>query len=111
MAVQVVDSRRALAASRSSGATSALRHAPAAALKAMSAAATTTDTTSNCPKVSAPSAYAAGMLTSAAKRATSIATMTVRLRRNSTHGPSGTATIAPTASPVAASADTAAGPA
>ena len=37
--------------------------------------------------------------------------MTVRLRRNSTHGPSGTATIAPTASPVAASADTAAGPA
>ena len=37
--------------------------------------------------------------------------MTGRLRRNSTHGPSGTATTAPTASPAAASTDTAAGPA
>src|SRR6476660_3052020 len=40
-----------------------------------------------------------------------MAIMTGRLRRNSIHGPSGTARSAPTASPAAASADTAAGPA
>ena len=77
----------------------------------MSAAATTTATTSSWAKVSRPSAYAAGTLSTAAHRARSIATITGRLRRNSTHGPSGTATTAPTASPAAASADTAAGPA
>ena len=37
--------------------------------------------------------------------------MTGRLRRNSTHGPSGTASSAPTAGPTADSADTWAGPA
>jgi len=77
----------------------------------MSAAATTTDTSSSWAKLSTPSANAAGTLISAAKRVTSIAIITGRLRRNSTHGPSGTATSAPTASPTAASADTSAGPA
>lgn len=77
----------------------------------MSAAATTTDTSRSWPKLSAPSAYAAGTLISAAKRIRSIATITGRLRRNSTHSPSGTATTAPTASPAAASRDTWAGPA
>ena len=50
------------------------------------------------------------MLIIAANRVRSIATITGRLRRNSTHGPSGTATAAPTASPAAASSDTSAGP-
>ncbi len=57
------------------------------------------------------SAYAAGMLISAANRTRSIAIITGRLRRNSTHGPSGTASTAPTASPAAASRDTSTGPA
>ena len=70
-----------------------------------------TDTTSSWAKLSQPSANAAGTLAIAANRVRSIATMTGRLRRNSTHGPSGTATTAPTASPAAASTDTSAGPA
>lgn len=37
--------------------------------------------------------------------------MTGRLRRNSIHGPSGTASSAPTAGPAAASSATSAGPA
>jgi hypothetical protein len=77
----------------------------------MSAAATTTATTTSCTYVSAPTANAAGMLTNAANRVRSIPIITRRLRRNSTHGPSGNATTAPTASPAAASPDTAAGPA
>jgi hypothetical protein len=51
------------------------------------------------------------MLSNAAKRMRSMATITGRLRRNSTHGPSGTATTAPTASPDADRIDTWAGPA
>ena len=51
------------------------------------------------------------MLSSAAKRMRSIAIITGCLRRNSTHGPSGTATNAPTPSPDAARIDTWAGPA
>lgn len=47
----------------------------------------------------------------AANRARSIMIMTGRLRRNSTHGASGTAISAPTAGPTADSADTSAGPA
>ncbi len=47
----------------------------------------------------------------AAHRTRSIAIMTGRLRRNSTHGASGTASRAPTAGPIADSADTSAGPA
>ena len=77
----------------------------------MSAAPVTTDTIRSCGKLSQPSANAAGMLISAANRIRSMAIMTGRLRRNSTHGPSGTATTAPTASPAAASTDTSAGPA
>jgi hypothetical protein len=77
----------------------------------MSAAATTTDTTRSWAKPSSPSANAAGTLISAANRARSIAIITARLRRNSTHGPGGAATTAPTAGPTAASADTWAGPA
>jgi hypothetical protein len=85
-------------------------YAPLAALKAMSAAATMTDTTRSWTKLSQPSANAAGTLISAANRVRSIATITGLLRRNSTHGPSGTATAAPTASPTAASTDTSVGP-
>src|SRR4051794_25027369 len=77
----------------------------------MLAAAITTDTTTSWARPSQPSAYAAGTLMSAANRIRSIATITGRLRRNSTHGPSGTAAAAPAARPVAASAATAAGPA
>jgi hypothetical protein len=51
------------------------------------------------------------MLSSAAKRTRSIAIITGRLRRSSTHGPSGSATAAPTASPAAGSRATSAGPA
>ncbi len=47
VAVQVVDSSRPLATSRSSRGTSAFTQAPLAALKVMSAAPTITDTTSN----------------------------------------------------------------
>ncbi len=79
-------------------------------MKAILAAATMTDTTRSWAKLSQPSANAAGMLIIAANRVRSIATITGRLRRNSTHGPSGTATAAPTASPAAASAATSAGP-
>lgn len=50
------------------------------------------------------------MVIIAANRVRSIAIMTGRLRRNSTHGPSGTATTAPTARPAAASAATCVGP-
>ena len=49
------------------------------------------------------------MLASAASRTQSIATITRRLRRRSTHGPSGTATAAPTARPAAARSDTCTG--
>ena len=70
-----------------------------------------TDTTRSWAKLSQPSANAAGTLISAANRVRSMATITGRLRRNSTHGPSGTATTAPAASPAAASTDTSAGPA
>jgi hypothetical protein len=70
-----------------------------------------TETTRSWAKLSQPSANAAGTLISAANRVRSIAIITGRLRRNSIHGPSGTATTAPTASPAAASADTSAGPA
>src|SRR3984957_11327682 len=111
VAVQVVDSKRPLAMSRSSCRTSAFRFAPLAAAKAILAAATMTDTARSWGKLSAPSAYAAGMLISAANRVRSITTITGRLRRNSTHGPSGTATTAPAASPAAASPDTSPGPA
>ena len=94
-----MDSNRPFATSRSSGGTSAFRQAPLAALKAMSAAATTTETTSSWAKLSQPSAYAAGTLSSAANRVRSIAIITGRLRRNSTHGPSGTATARPDRQP------------
>lgn len=47
----------------------------------------------------------------AAHRTRSIVISTGRLRRCSTHGPSGSAISAPTAGPTAASADTCAGPA
>ena len=60
--------------------------------------------------VSQSSQTATGTVSSATQRTTSIAIITGRLWRNSTHGPSGIATSAPTASPAAASADTAAGP-
>ncbi len=70
-----------------------------------------TDTTRSWAKLSRPSANAAGTLSSAAQRTRSIAIIAGRLRRNSTHGPSGTATTAPTANPVAASSDTSVGPA
>src|ERR1700761_2108385 len=49
------------------------------------------------------------MLAMAANRLRSMAIITGRLARNSIHGPSGTATAAPTAVPTAASADTSAG--
>src|SRR5436190_1602049 len=106
VAVHIVDSKRPFATSRSCGGTSALRQAPLAALNVMSAAATTTDTTRSWAKLSQPSANPAGMLINAAKRVRSMVIITGRLRRNSTHGPSGTATAAPTASPAAASSDT-----
>ena len=51
------------------------------------------------------------MLTRAAKRSRSMATITGRLRRNSTHGPSGIATTAAMARPDAEMAATPAGPA
>ena len=85
--------------------------APLAALNAILAAATTIETTRSWAKLSQPSAYAAGIVISAANRVRSIVIITGRLRRNSTHGPSGTATTAPTASPAAARADTSTGPA
>ncbi len=111
VAVQVVASNRPFATSRSCGRTSAFRQAPLAAVKAMSAAPTTTDTTMSWVTLSQPSANAAGTLINAANRTRSIATMTGRLRRNSTQGPSGSATTAPTASPAAASRDTSVVPA
>ncbi len=111
VAVQVVDSKRPFATSRSSGRTSAFTHAPAAAVKAMSAAPTTIATTRSWGKESRPSANAAGTLINAVKRTRSIATITGRLRRNSSHGPSGSASAAPTASPAAASNETWVGPA
>src|ERR1051325_5106970 len=77
----------------------------------MSAAPTRIDTVSSWVKVSTFRAYAAGTVMSAAKRTRSIPIITGRLSRNSIHGPSGTASAAPTASPADASADTAAGPA
>src|SRR5512135_3034026 len=111
VAVQVVDSNRLFATSRSGPCTSVLRNAPLAALKAILAAATMTDTISSWAKLSQPNAYPTGMVSSAANRVRSIAIITGRLRRNSTQGPSGTATTAPAASPAADSADTSAGPA
>jgi hypothetical protein len=80
MAVQVVDSNRPFATSRSSRGAIAFRYAPLAALKAMSAAAPITDTISNWVKLSQPSANAAGMLITAANRTRSIAIITCRLR-------------------------------
>ncbi|MGH3230336.1 MAG: hypothetical protein ACRDOA_17480 [Streptosporangiaceae bacterium] len=79
-------------------------------MNVMSAAPVTTDTTRSWGKLSQPSANATGMVISAANRIRSMVIITGRLRRNSTHGPSGTATAAPTASPAAVSADTSAGP-
>ncbi len=76
----------------------------------MFAAATTTDTTRSCAKLSSPHANATGTVSSAPNRIRSIAIITGRLRRNSTHGPSGTATSAPTARPDAASTATWVGP-
>lgn len=87
-----------------------MRYAPLAALKAMLAAATTTETTRSWAKPSSPNANAAGTLIKAVNRVRSIAIMTGRLRRNSTHGPSGTASAAPTARPAAASTATWVGP-
>ncbi|CAM2882977.1 hypothetical protein STAL104432_06185 [Streptomyces albus] len=109
--VHDVASNLPLATSSCSGATRSFRQAPAAARKARSAAPVTTATTSSWPKVSRPSAYAAGTVSSAAQRSRSVATITGRLRRNSIHGPSGTARSAPTSPPAAASRDTCAGPA
>ena len=106
-----MDSNRPFATSRSSGRTSAFRHAPLADRNVMSAAPVTTDTTRSWARLSQPSANAAGMLASAANRVRSVATITGRLRRNSTHGPSGTATAAPAASPAAATTETPAVPA
>ena len=60
--------------------------------------------------MSQPSAYAAGIVINTANRVRSIAIITGRLRRNSTHGPSGTATSAPTASPAAANTEISVGP-
>jgi hypothetical protein len=111
VAVHIVDSKRDDATSSPSRGTSAFRHAPLAARNAMSHAPTTTATISSCQNVSRPSANAPGTVASAANRSRSVATITRRLRRNSIHGPSGTANAAPTASPAAASSDTAAGPA
>ena len=54
--LQVVDSIRAFAVSRSAGRTTAFRLAPLAALNVMSAAPETTDTASSWPKVRPPSA-------------------------------------------------------
>ncbi|RKQ86586.1 hypothetical protein C8N24_4599 [Solirubrobacter pauli] len=73
--------------------------------------ATTTDTATSCVNVSQPSQIATGTLRKAAQRTTSIPIITGRLSRNSTHGPSGIASSAPTARPAEASAETAAGPA
>jgi hypothetical protein len=56
MELQLVDSNRALATSRSSGRTRAQRYDPLAALKAILAAATMAETTSNCTKLSRPKA-------------------------------------------------------
>lgn len=58
-----------------------------------------------------PSANAAGIVSSAANRTRSIAISTGRFRRNSTHGPSGTAATAPTAAPTEERAATSPGPA
>src|SRR5436190_12541997 len=109
--VQLVDSSRPFATSKSPAGTRALTQAPLADLKVMSAAPEMTDTISSWAKLSQPSANATGMLSIAPNLVRSIATMTARLRRYSTQGPSGTATAAPTARPAAASADTSPGPA
>lgn len=50
-----------------------------------------------------------GIVSRTTNRARSVTIITGRLRRNSTHGPSGNATSAPTAGPTADSADTWAG--
>ena len=111
VALQVVASNRPFATSRSSGGTRVFRKAPPAALNAILAAATIAETTMSWARLSQPRANVRGMLSSAANRVRSIAVMTGRLRRNSTHGPSTTATAAPTAGPVADSTETSAGPA
>jgi hypothetical protein len=92
--VQAVASNLPLATKRSSGFTNAFKHAPLAALKTMSAAATITATTTSWAKLSPPSAYAAGTDISARNRSRSMAIMTGLLRRNSIHGPVGTASSA-----------------
>ena len=56
VALHVVDSKRPLATRRCSGATSVLRYAPPADRKAILAAPTITDTTTNWTIVRAPSA-------------------------------------------------------
>ena len=56
VAVQVVDSKRALATNKPSRSTKPFRNAPLAARNAMSAAPTTTETTTNWANVSHPSA-------------------------------------------------------
>ncbi len=75
------------------------------------AAATTAETTSSWTKPSHPKKEATGIVAMTANRVRSIVIMTGRLRRNSTHGASGTAISAPTAGPTADRADTSAGPA
>lgn len=77
----------------------------------MSAAPITTDTARRWAKVRRSRAWATGTVRSAAHRARSIATSTGRLDRNSTQGPSGTATTAPAVSPAAESSAARAGPA
>ncbi|MFD0525314.1 hypothetical protein [Paractinoplanes durhamensis] len=86
-----------------------MRYAPLAAPNATFAAATTADTTSSWAKLNRPSAYATGIVIITANRARSMPIITGRLGRNSTHGPSGNASSAPTAGPTADSAATSAG--
>ena len=66
-----------------------------------------TETTSSWPYDSKPRTYATGTLAIAANRTRSIAIITGRLARCSTHGPSENATTAATASPAASRSDTA----
>ncbi|MEY9859350.1 hypothetical protein ABH935_004978 [Catenulispora sp. GAS73] len=105
-----MDSNRPLATSRSSCATSVRICAPAAAVNVRSAAPVTIDTTSSCANVSTPKPYASGIDSNVKNRTRSMPIITGRLRRNSTHGPSGSATSAPAAVPAADRAATSAVP-
>jgi hypothetical protein len=78
-------------------------------LNAILAAATAAETASRRTKLSRPNANATGIVVMTPKRDRSIAIITARLRRRSTHGASGTAIKAPTAGPTADSAATCAG--